>query len=80
MPNTTPRAQPLKDFSTAMNIERVGPLHFKFSEENKPPDSLADSMILVEEGKEQADINSEVPMQEDSDMGVEDPHNHASRS
>lgn len=60
----------MKGFRSAMHIEQVGHNHFKFSEENKPPDTLVVSMELTEDSKEKDNSSSEVLMQEDSDMGV----------
>lgn len=61
----------LKDFRTAMNIEHIEKNHFRFAEENKPPDTKVDSMELIEETKEGDTVISEVSMQEDSEMGME---------
>lgn len=56
---------------TAMNIEKIGKNHYKFLEENKPPDTKVDSMELIKETKEEENVSTDVSMQEDSDMGLE---------
>lgn len=63
----------LKDYKSVMHITQVGHNHFIFNEENKPPDSSSDSMVLVKEDKELPGKSTEEPMQEDSEMRLEEP-------
>lgn len=65
-------AQP-EGYRTTMPIEQVGQNHFRFSEENKPPDSPVDNMVLGEDEKGTTSKSFEGLMQEDSEMGLEDP-------
>lgn len=68
---TTGSTTAMKGVKTAMPIEQVGPNHFKFSEENKPPDAMVDSMELIEESNEKIISSSEGVLQEDCDMGLD---------
>lgn len=63
-------AAPLKGFKTAMQIEQISNNHFQFTEENIPPNDIADSMEVMEEGKEIDNSNMVVTMQEDANMNV----------
>lgn len=60
-----------KGFKRAMQIEQVHQNHFKFSEENKPPETKVDDMELAEKIKGGEREISDEPMQEDSEMGME---------
>lgn len=61
---------PSKGVKTIMPIEQLSANHFKFTEENVPPDEMEDSMKLMEEGKEIDNNNMDVIMQEDVAMNV----------
>lgn len=59
----------LKGFKTAMHIEQVSHNHFQFTEENKPPDGMVETMEPMEESKEIENNDMADSMQEDGDMG-----------
>lgn len=68
----------MKGIQTAMNIEHIENNHFRFSEENRPPDGLSDSMEVMEENKEKDMDSTETPMQEDNVMGMNIVSTHVS--
>lgn len=63
----------LKGLKSAMQVEQVSNNHFKFTEENRPPDDMDASMDPMEETKANENSNLAVIMQEDSDMSTEGP-------
>lgn len=64
---------PLKGYKTAMQIEQVSNIQFRFTEENKPPDTVAEIVDLMEEVNEDEGNNMVVLMQEDKDTSGKQP-------
>lgn len=78
-PTPTSTASTIKGFKSAMHIEQVSNNHFIFTEENKPPDSMMESLDPMEETKEEDSSNAVVLMQDDKVFGVgnNSKHQHA---
>lgn len=66
-------ANPLKGFNSVMQIEQVSNNHFKFTEENIPPDNMEDPMEGMEDARIINNNKTVVLMQEDANMCVETP-------
>lgn len=63
----------MKGFKSAMHIEQVSPNHFKFTEENRPPDKMTESMEIIEGNEGKTSPSIDTLMQEDSDMDLDLP-------